>query len=175
MKREINISILTVLLLVASCAGFADGGKNRGVAPVKNPSYVEECSSCHFAYQPGLLPSRSWEKIMSNLGDHFGDNAELDAPIRKELLRYLVDNGADRSNYRRSKKIMRTIGVNDAPMQITKVSYFKRKHDELSNRMVAANPKVVSLGNCGACHTKADTGSFSEREIDIPGFGAWHD
>ena len=27
------------------------------VAPVKNERYKAECGSCHFAYQPGLLPA----------------------------------------------------------------------------------------------------------------------
>ncbi len=37
-------------------------GKELDVAPVKNALYLEECGACHFAYQPGLLPSRSWKK-----------------------------------------------------------------------------------------------------------------
>jgi len=33
------------------------------LTPVNNPTYIEECGDCHFAYQPELLPSGSWEKI----------------------------------------------------------------------------------------------------------------
>ena len=39
----------------------------QDVAPVNNELYVKECGYCHFAYQAGLLPSSSWNKIMSNL------------------------------------------------------------------------------------------------------------
>ncbi|MDH5218993.1 MAG: diheme cytochrome c, partial [Gammaproteobacteria bacterium] len=49
----------------------------RDVAVVTDSLYKEECSACHMAYQPGLLPARSWEKMMDNLADHFGENAEL--------------------------------------------------------------------------------------------------
>ena len=66
-----------------------------GVAPVTNPQYIDECGSCHMAYQPGLLPARSWQKIMGGLADHFGDNAELDPDVLVGLTAYLVDNSAD--------------------------------------------------------------------------------
>ena len=49
--------------------------RTRDVAAVENPLYQEECGSCHMAYPPGLLPGRSWEKLMTGLADHFGENA----------------------------------------------------------------------------------------------------
>ena len=53
--------------------------RSTDVAAIANPVYKEECGSCHMAYPPGLLPARSWTKVMSGLDNHFGDNAELDA------------------------------------------------------------------------------------------------
>jgi len=50
-----------------------------------------------------------------------------------------------------------------------------QKHEEVPARLIRDNPKVGSLSNCAACHTRADTGSFSEREIDIPEYGPWKD
>lgn len=177
--KLILLTILTVSTWVCNADEISQKVSNKfpgyqpGIAPVKNSNYIKECSSCHFAYQPGLLPSRSWKKIMSDLENHFGDNAELDIAVQKELLRYMMDNGADRSDHRRSKKIMRSIENKDTPLRITKVRYFRHKHEDLPKRMVEGNPKVTSLGNCGACHTQADTGSFLEGEINIPGFGNW--
>ena len=48
-----------------------------GASAMNNPLYKQECGSCHFAYPPSFLPARSWEKIMKNLSDHFGENAEF--------------------------------------------------------------------------------------------------
>ena len=59
--------------------------KQLDVAPVANAKYKEECGSCHFAYQPGLLPARSWEKIMGNLENHFNENAELDQETQSRI------------------------------------------------------------------------------------------
>jgi len=144
---------------------------NSGVAAVNNQLYKDECAACHFAYQPGLLPERSWRKMMGNLSDHFGENAELDDADRQALTEYLATNAADHSNYRRSVKFMRSISSSETPDSITNVGYFKRKHREVPRRVL----DKVSLSNCQQCHTKADTGSYSEREIDIPGYGRWED
>ena len=151
------------------------GGKAPGVAPVKNPQYLEECGSCHFPYQPGLLPARSWTKVMAGLEDHFGENAELPLEDAKSLTDYLVKNAADHANYKRSKKIMKTLPPGDAPLRVSETPYFIKKHNELTRKMVQDNPKVGSLSKCEACHTKADMGSFSESEIQIPSFGGWEE
>jgi hypothetical protein len=149
--------------------------RSADVAPVNNAAYAKECGECHFAYQPGLLPERSWRKIMSGLSDHFGDNADLAPEQRDQLMKYLAENSAEHSSYRRSEKIMRSVGTSEAPLRITELRYIRNKHDEVPARLIKANEKVRSLSNCAACHTRADAGSFSEREIDIPGAGRWED
>ena len=55
----------------------------------KNPVYIEECGACHLAYPPGLMPSKSWQKMMGGLSDHFGENAELDEETEQLIVRYL--------------------------------------------------------------------------------------
>ena len=140
-----------------------------------DPTYSKECGACHFAYQPGLLPARSWKKIMASLDKHFGENAELPKEDNLALTQYLVENAADRSKYRRSIKMNRSIRSGDTPLRITEVPYFVREHRELGSRYVKNNPKVKSLSNCQACHTQIAKGSFSEREIRIPGYGRWED
>jgi len=145
------------------------------VARVDNAQYVKECGGCHFAYQPGLLPERSWRKVMNQLKDHFGDNAELSAPTHEQVLAYLVANSAEHGSYRRSEKILRSIAASDAPDRITNTPYIRHKHDELPVKLVKGNDKVGSLSNCAACHTKAEQGSFREGEIRIPGRGGWED
>ena len=149
--------------------------KPPGVAPVNNPQYLEECGSCHFPYQPGLLPARSWSKVMGTLDNHFGENAELPAEDRDMLLDYLLKNSAENSSYKRSVKIMNSLRPGDAPLRVSETPYFLKKHDELTPDMVKNNPKVGSLSNCNACHTEAARGSFSETGILIPNFGAWEE
>lgn len=145
------------------------------VAPVASPVYREECGSCHFAFQPGLLPEKSWRKMMTGLEDHFGDNAELDAEANKNILDYLVANSADKSNYKRSTRIVGSLRQGEVPLRITDTVYFQRKHDEIPARYVKDNKDVGSYSKCEACHTRAEGGSYNEHEVKIPGVGRWED
>ncbi len=184
MKSKLFMLSITFILSVTvfSSASYADGvfsgffgGKAPGVAPVTNKMYLEECGSCHFPYQPGLLPARSWTKLMSGLESHFDENAELDATDAKSLTAYMVKNAADNADFKRSRKIMRSLRSSDTPLRASETPYLRGKHDELSKKMVVGNPEVASISNCQACHTQADTGSFSESAIKIPGYGRWED
>ncbi|MDH4274859.1 MAG: diheme cytochrome c, partial [Gammaproteobacteria bacterium] len=149
---------------------FAEGAD---VATVNNAQYNKECGACHFAYPPGLLPARSWDKLFSSLNKHFGENAELDDSVTQTLKTYATQNAADKSNYSRSVKIMRALRDGETPMRITELAYIRAKHHEIPTRMVAGNPKVGSLSKCEACHQHAAAGSFSEHDVKIPGFGRW--
>jgi len=149
--------------------------RQPGVAPVKNHLYEQECSSCHFAYPPGLLPAQSWQAIMTGLDDHFGENAELAETDRSAIQGYLLGNSADKSELRRSQKIMRSVTESAVPLRITELPYFKREHHEIPARLVKDNPEVGSFSQCDRCHQEAKNGYFSENKISIPGYGRWDD
>lgn len=170
MNSRLNKQRFTLMLFVL---GLATSASASDVAPVNNQQYADECGSCHFAYQPGFLPARSWEKIMSNLHDHFGENAELPADTVASLTKYATENAADHSNYKRSKRFNDSIKKDETPLRISEVAYFKREHRELSAKHVKDNPKVKSFSRCDACHTTAAQGSYEERGIEVPGFGKW--
>ena len=178
MMKKLMISLLAIAGIAAASSVLADDDGYRGsrgpdVKPVDNTLYKTECASCHMAFQPGFLPARSWQKLMGGLADHFGDNAELGAAERQAIEAYLVANAADNAGGRRSQKFMRSIG-DTTPLRITEVSYFRSKHREVPARLIK-HEKVGSLSNCAACHTRADLGSYAEREINIPGVGRWED
>ena len=136
--------------------------------------YIEECGSCHFPYQAHLLPAQSWERIMSNLEDHFGENAELSDEQNARISGYLLNQAApiDRLALRRYGSRSAQDGV---PLRITETYFFRHEHDELPRRLVQDNPQVRSFSNCDTCHTDALRGSFSEHRIQIPGVGRWDD
>lgn len=155
-------------------------GEEKGVAVVENELYQEECGSCHFAYQPGLLPARSWSRIMSRneLTDHFGEDIAFDDNIVvNDLLNYLNTNAADKSTYKRSRKIMRSLNSNATPLRITDTPYIVRKHRKIPNDLVVQK-EVGSIANCEACHKSADKGSFDDDNVRVPNSGffrGWDD
>ena len=137
-----------------------NGGENRGkpLHPAQtNAKFQQECSTCHVAYAPGLLPAESWRKVMAGLDKHFSSDASLDAQDNKEITAFLVNNASNRWS------------APTAPLRISEAAWFKREHDGHEiNPEVWKNPKVKSPANCAACHPDAERGDFSERHIKIP-------
>ncbi|WP_341908735.1 diheme cytochrome c [Polaromonas sp. YR568] len=147
-------------LTLAASAFMAAGGvwaEARTPAGPILPKYQAECAACHTAYPAGMLPATSWKRIMGSLDKHYGTDASLDAASVKEISQWLQTHAG---TYKR---------VRDEPPQdrITTSAWFVRKHDEL-NSATWKHAAVKSAANCMACHTRADKGSFSEREIVLP-------
>lgn len=134
--------------------------------PVNNPTYEAECGECHFLYQPELMPSASWMKIMTNLDDHFGDPIELDNDSKKSISDYLKSNSAEYSSAKRAVKIMRSLG-DQAPLRITDIPYIREKHHEISPD-VLSRESIASLSNCIACHPTAEKGIYEDDHVKIP-------
>ena len=160
---------LVTLIVAAGTSGwlFASGGEGHGLPIVDHKAWRQECASCHTAFHPGLLPERSWRKLMDGLDRHFGENAGLDAASRKAITDFLAANAADRLDARRARKIAASIPAGQAPLRISESPWFVRKHDELS-AAVWQRKSIGSRANCGACHPDADKGGFSEHDIRIP-------
>lgn len=151
--------------------------RQKGIVPVDNKQYKDECGSCHFAYQPGLLPAKSWEKLLTPeaLRKHFGENAELDKDTLTIIYNYAIANAADKSYHKRSRKITQATADIEAPIRITEVSYIKRKHHEIPEKMIQGNKDVKSLSLCDACHTQAAKGVFDADTVRIPNYPDWDD
>ena len=160
-----------ILLALTSCFLYADEMK-VSIKPVDNEVYKNECGSCHFAYPAGLLPSSAWNKMMSNLSNHFGDDASVDEKTFQTLASYLNENSAEKSmNYKRSRKIVENLnGV--IPDSISKMPYMKKQHKEIKENLITQK-EVKGLFNCTACHQNAKKGIFSDDDVKIPNYGRW--
>ncbi len=147
----------------------------QDVAPVDNQLYIKECGSCHFAYQPGLLPANSWNKIMSNLENHYNNDASISSANLQTLTKYLNDNSAEKNmQYKRSNRIVSSLAKDQIPDSISTTPYMIKKHSEIKKSLIT-QPEVKGLFNCIACHKTADKGNYGERDINIPNFGKWED
>jgi hypothetical protein len=159
MPLQVLLPFLRLLTAAIAASGFAHTalaeGNGRSVPLL--PLYKQECAACHVAYSPTLMPAASWIRIMANLPKHFGTDASLDATTLKELSGWI---GANAGTYKR---------VSEEPPhdRITRTAWFDRKHREVA-AVTWKLPAVKSAANCGACHTKADSGDFNERNIRTP-------
>ena len=185
MQKKMKVAaLLATALILNSAYAVADqsfGGwlinfnRQKGVKPVTDKAYLEECGGCHFAYQPGLLPARSWEALLNKdaLRKHFGANAELDDDTLKEIHDYAVDNAADKSWFKRSRKIAVATETGPAPLRITGLLYISRKHEEIPEKMIKGNKGVKSLSFCDKCHTQAAMGVYDADTVNIPNYPNW--
>jgi hypothetical protein len=131
-------------------------------------AYLDECGSCHTAYAPGMLPARSWRKMMAELADHFGEDASLSEPQRMEItqaLELLASDGSQATQ--RMRRVNAAIPANAAPQRISETGYFKFIHDEV-RPSIWKRKQIGTLANCIACHPRANDGRYGEREIRIP-------
>lgn len=184
MKKTFTVTLLIIfgfiftIPLVWSDSDELDEYKRKSVGfeMPNHAAYKAECGSCHMAYPSSLLPSSSWARMMGQLDNHFGDNAELtDKSVHNSILHFLLNNSADQSHLRMVRKMQRSVDINTSPLRITELPYFKHEHNEIPTRMISDNPAVNSPSNCNACHRKAEQGLFDEHSINIPGYGRWDD
>ena len=152
------IAAAAILLTVGMMSlAQAEEDDDSAVSSASNAKWQTECSACHVAYPPRLLPSASWRAVMSGLDKHFGSDASLDPATAKEIGTFLNENASRRQQTTSEKPTLR----------ITETRWFRHEHDEVSAR-TWNNPRVKSPANCAACHTQAERGNYSERTIRIP-------
>lgn len=164
-KQIIALSII-IFTLHASADGDEAGifkrwieTKNIGISSVKFEQYNELCGSCHFSYQPGLLPSVSWEKIMTDLTHHFGQSVNLTETETRTMRRYVLDNSAGHVNDEISHQILHSLKYDPIPVRITTTPFFIDKHKEESSK---------NIGECAHCHQDAEQGLYSKKNIHRP-------
>lgn len=166
-----------LLVSAASPVSAADDRFDRtrhdgrgGFAPVTDDAYRKECGACHFAYLPGLLPARSWDRVMSRLDSHFGENVELGSDLADRLRDYLRTNAADRVPEMGPAVLLERLDAAKTPERITQVPLMFRNHIVV-REVFKVNSKVQTrtITNCDACHQKAGEGSFALRDLLVPG------
>jgi hypothetical protein len=152
---------LLVLGFSAIVLGRAQAGGSHYFAPVNNPVVKEECGSCHLAFAPSMLPASSWQRMMANLKNHFGDDATVDAQTAAAITDYLVANAADQGGRRYSDKLVRGITGANAPLRITELPKWMSEHRKVPD-WEWKHKDVRTKSNCTACHADAELGYYNE-------------
>jgi mono/diheme cytochrome c family protein len=153
-------------LAVACCLAAAGAltGAQAAPADTAQVKFTKECGACHMAFQPELLPARSWTALMAGLNNHFGENATLDADTNREILAYLQAHAADAGGgwHHHHNHMLRGLSANDTPLRITDTPYWIREHRREIAASAFSNPKVKSKANCVACHAGAEKGYYDD-------------
>lgn len=164
--RRIGWAALTAtssaVLLLAFTHGASLASGDR-VAPITDPVVLKECGACHLAFQPGLLPRRSWEAMMANLANHFGEDASLSATVQQHITAYLTSQAGDNS------KLARGLAPDQTPLRISDLPKWQREHGPKHIPLdMWTRPPVKSKANCQACHPDAAQGNYDEHAVRLP-------
>jgi len=157
MSRAVNMAALSAVVVISMArAGMSEEGVQ--LRPVTDELTRKECSACHMPYPAALLPRRSWHAILSDLGNHFGEDASLDPKSEAEIRKWLEANAADTGGH--LPGALRGLSPDVTPLRISELPIIKRIHRyEVGARW---RKKVGSMGRCDACHRGAAQGYFGE-------------
>jgi hypothetical protein len=130
-----------------------------------DPTYVQECGSCHMAYPPSLAPSPRWMAILNGLPDHFGEDASLEPGLMNRIRAYLTMNAAEKWDTRAAHELQ---GSNPQdPLRLTATPFWIRMHRRIPESIFKSRA-VGAKGACEKCHSDASTGRFDPQDIHIP-------
>lgn len=156
--------LATAAVAVAGLLAAAAQAEDR-VPPVTDPLVRQECGSCHMVFPAGLLPARSWHRLVESRADHFGEDLALPATTAELIAGYLAANAGDTAGSGLGRKYMRWVKPDGTPIRITENPAFLRKHPFPDTTW--SDPQVVTRSNCLACHAGADAGDFDKaRRVD---------
>ncbi len=144
MRTTFKLAAAAMALALLASSSFAAGAfRSRDKVTAK------ECGACHMDYSASLLPARSWQTILDNLQDHFGENASLPEPTRLKILAYYTKAAGDGG--KGDKWYMRGVRAADTPPRITKMPFWRGIHGGFSVASFT-RPNVRKPGNCSGCH-----------------------
>lgn len=150
--------------LMVLCLGvwFAPVSHAQRTVPVPAlTSYLQECSVCHFAYPPGLLPAAAWKNITDGLPQHFAASVLLNSDTQSAIANWLQANAINPE----------WVGTQMPPdNRITRAEWWLGIH-KVSKKLPAKvwkNLYVKSPSNCAACHRGAPSGEYNAKTVLIP-------
>lgn len=131
---------------------------------VQDETTRSECGDCHMVFPPNRLTMNGWKKIMSDLGNHFGENATIDAAKAKKIENYLVANAFDAKDSVPTKMRLaqwKKKGIID-PIRITDTPGWQRHHKTNKYRLMSKDVGYERGSNCIKCHKDAERGMYEE-------------
>jgi hypothetical protein len=145
------LGILIWSLTVGWGVAYALGNSSQGKAidyvleryQLGQKIYLENCSSCHIAIPPAVLPSETWRQILQDPQRHYG--TQLPALIKPKILlmwQYL-------QTYSRP-----VYGDEAVPYRLQNSRYFKALHPKVDL------PENVRPQTCITCHPNASQFDF---------------
>lgn len=105
--------------------------------------YLENCSTCHIAVPPAVLPSETWRRLLLEPKQHFGTQVP---PIISPSLLLIWDYLRTFSRPHFEKE--------SVPYRLSESRYLTALHPRVKL------PQPIKLNNCASCHPGTDQFNF---------------
>lgn len=162
-------ALLVVCALVIPTILFLPGSKPFWAkAPgLRIPEvWKSECGECHMAFPPSLLPSRSWDYLLKNADNHFGEVLTFKNETLEALRKTFANHSAEEEWTESAHKINRSLKKDQVPLRISDTPYWFKKHAEIKPE--TWNNLDTAKARCEKCHSDAYEGIFDDSAI------TWH-
>jgi mono/diheme cytochrome c family protein len=107
--------------------------------------YLANCSSCHIALSPAVLPTSSWQKLLEELNQHYGK--QLPPIVSFDLI----------AIWEYLKAYSRPLIANEkTPYRVSASRYFKALHPRVEL------PRPTTMNSCITCHPGATKYNFRQ-------------
>ena len=121
--------------------------------------YTQQCSVCHAAYPPGMLPAGSWKKMLDEMPQHFTGQVMINLDTQNEISQWLQAHAGT----------FALVAEEPPQHRITLSVWWQKIH--LNNKLPAAvwkKPSVSKGAACVACHQAAAKGEFDAKMVQVP-------
>jgi hypothetical protein len=116
------------------------------------PAALQQCGDCHMVFPSRMLPSRSWDAILSKMDDHFGEDAAISKKDLDVIRDFLTAHAADSPDATpRERHFLSELLPDSTPLRITATPWWNQVHADFNFEGVKHSP-VKSAANCLACH-----------------------
>ena len=112
---------------------------------------------------PTCLAKKSWEVMMSDVENRFGDDASIDDESNKNILAYLVKNSAETSSMESSWNFLNSIGDKDI-IAMSDTIFWKETHKDIDKKLYN-HKDIKNKANCKACHSDIEKGLIEDENI----------
>lgn len=134
--------------------------EQRSKEVLASQPWSRECSGCHLAYSPALLPLRSWERMLREQDRHFGEDLSLSSATSARLLEAARVPAPSWGAW----KLAASAGASAAPQRITELPSWREMHRRVAEHSFSP-PIAAGRHDCEACHRDAASGIFHPRMI----------
>ena len=132
---------------------------------VRNTVHIVNCGSCHLPYSPALLPMQSWQRIMDNLEDHFGETVDLSEENKIHILDYMEKYALTEGQPGVMGQLAADLPA-DPPLRITQLPAFLNLHSN-AEELLGVDGQDRSLSTCESCHRAAASHIFDKALLQV--------